>query len=189
MSARVEDGTPWQGRRDAIERAVRSAVRKPRPPARASISSAPRSPSTSRASLPTTAAERITGGAASADGCLWRGLRCSSRSFDETAGAFAKVYAGRSTFSACNPERAARAGCSTSSRGSRSRLEHLRLLEIKDTANPSLLSMHDAQRLAGLNVGAVARRRLQHSRPTWRSARRLERGAESRNGPPSCSSR
>ncbi len=73
---------------------------------------------------------------------------------DETAGVFDTVYAGRSTFSACNPEVL---------KGLRldefpwlkARLSHLRLLEIRDTSSASAAQREDARRLADLNVGAA----------------------------------
>ena len=73
---------------------------------------------------------------------------------DETAGAFDTIYAGRSTFSACNPE-VLKGRPLDELPWLKARLEHLRLLEIKDTANPSFAQQEDARRLAGLNVGAV----------------------------------
>ena len=73
---------------------------------------------------------------------------------DPEAGVFTRVYAGRSTFSACNPE-----VLTDSELGElpwiKSRLEHLRLLEIRDTAKPPLAQSRDAQRLASLNVGSL----------------------------------
>jgi diguanylate cyclase (GGDEF)-like protein/PAS domain S-box-containing protein len=73
---------------------------------------------------------------------------------DETASAFDTVYAGRSTFSACNPE-VLKDRPLDELPWLKARLEHLRLVEIKDTSNPSLAQQEDARRLADLNVGAV----------------------------------
>jgi diguanylate cyclase (GGDEF)-like protein/PAS domain S-box-containing protein len=68
--------------------------------------------------------------------------------------AFDKIYAGRATFSACNPD-VLKGRPLDEFPWLKARLDHLRLLEIKDTANPSAAQRVDAERLAGLNVGAV----------------------------------
>src|SRR5688572_28366590 len=73
---------------------------------------------------------------------------------DEAGAQFDTVYAGRSTFSACNPE--VLKGLSLDEfPWLKARPEHLRLLEIRDTSNASAAQREDAQRLASLNVGAV----------------------------------
>jgi diguanylate cyclase (GGDEF)-like protein/PAS domain S-box-containing protein len=73
--------------------------------------------------------------------------------FDDASASCSKVYAGRSTFSVCNPE--VLQGRSLSDfPWIRARLDHLRLLEIKDTAKPSAGQAADALELARLNVGA-----------------------------------
>jgi diguanylate cyclase (GGDEF)-like protein/PAS domain S-box-containing protein len=73
---------------------------------------------------------------------------------DADAAAFSKIYAGRATFSACNPDLLKDRRLDEFP-WLKTRLDHLRLLEIKDTANPSPPQREDAARLAGLNVGAV----------------------------------
>jgi diguanylate cyclase (GGDEF)-like protein/PAS domain S-box-containing protein len=72
----------------------------------------------------------------------------------EDSNTFDKIYAGRSTFSACNPE-VLQGRELTEFPWVKARLEHLRLLEIKDTAKAPLAQTQDAERLASLNVGAL----------------------------------
>src|SRR5688572_32935206 len=55
---------------------------------------------------------------------------------DAAGAAFSKIYAGRATFSACNPD-ALKDRPLDEFPWLKSRLDHLRLLEIKDTSNPS----------------------------------------------------
>ena len=74
--------------------------------------------------------------------------------FDEDAAAIETVYAGRSTFSTCNPE-VLKGRELSDFPWIRGRLEHLRLLEIEDTARAPLAQLRDAQQLASLNVGAI----------------------------------
>jgi diguanylate cyclase (GGDEF)-like protein/PAS domain S-box-containing protein len=74
--------------------------------------------------------------------------------FDDTSSTFETVYAGRSTFSACNPE-VLKGRRLEEFPWLKSRLGHLRLLEIGDTSNASQARHVDAERLASLNVGAV----------------------------------
>ena len=73
---------------------------------------------------------------------------------DPDGNAFEKIYAGRSAFSACNPE-VLKGTELTDFPWIKSRLDHLRLLEIRDTSKPQLAQARDAQRLASLNVGAL----------------------------------
>jgi diguanylate cyclase (GGDEF)-like protein/PAS domain S-box-containing protein len=73
---------------------------------------------------------------------------------DEEAGVFESVYSGRSTFSMCNPEVLTQRALADFP-WMRSRLGHLRLLEIPDTANAPLAQQRDAAQLASLNVGAL----------------------------------
>jgi diguanylate cyclase (GGDEF)-like protein/PAS domain S-box-containing protein len=72
----------------------------------------------------------------------------------DIAAGFGTIYAGRATFSACNPD-VLKGRPLDEFPWLKARLEHLRLLEIKDTAHPSPAQHEDAGRLAGLNVGAV----------------------------------
>ncbi len=74
--------------------------------------------------------------------------------FDQEAGTFDSVYAGRATFSLCNPE-VLKGRELTDFPWIKSRLEHLRLLEIADTSNPPLAQRRDAEHLASLNVGGM----------------------------------
>src|SRR5918993_5426140 len=73
---------------------------------------------------------------------------------DEGATAFETIFAARSTFSACNPE-VLKGRSLDEFPWLKTRLAHLRLLEIKDTANASAAQREDARLLAGLNVGAA----------------------------------
>src|SRR5690606_13852713 len=74
--------------------------------------------------------------------------------FDEEASTIDTVFAGRSTFSTCNPEVLNNRELSDFP-WIRSRLEHLRLLEIDDTSHAPLAQRRDAEQLASLNVGAI----------------------------------
>ncbi len=73
---------------------------------------------------------------------------------DDVESAFEKIYLGRSTFSACNPEVMKDRDLSEFP-WIKSRLEHLRLLEIRDTAKAPIAQSRDAEQLARLNVGAL----------------------------------
>jgi diguanylate cyclase (GGDEF)-like protein/PAS domain S-box-containing protein len=102
---------------------------------------------------------------------------------DDEARSFAKVYAGRSTFSACNPE-VLQGRLLDEFPWIKGRLDHLRLLEIKDTAKASGNQQIDAQQLADLNVGAVLvvgfsiRGRLGGMLAVWSAAPNPEWSAE-----------
>ncbi|HEX5048928.1 MAG TPA: EAL domain-containing protein [Gammaproteobacteria bacterium] len=73
---------------------------------------------------------------------------------DVESGKIDKVYSGRSTFSACNPDVLVGVDLAEFP-WIKGRLEHLRLLEVRDTSKPPLAQSHDAERLASLNVGAL----------------------------------
>jgi len=73
---------------------------------------------------------------------------------DDVKNVFDKIYLGRSTFSACNPE-VLKGKELSEFPWIKSRLEHLRLLEIRDTAKAPIAQSHDAEHLARLNVGAL----------------------------------
>ena len=73
---------------------------------------------------------------------------------DDVESAFDKIYLGRATFSACNPE-VLKDRDLTEFPWIKSRLEHLRLLEIRDTAKAPVAQSRDAEQLARLNVGAL----------------------------------
>jgi diguanylate cyclase (GGDEF)-like protein/PAS domain S-box-containing protein len=64
------------------------------------------------------------------------------------------VYSGRATFSTCNPEVLTGRQLDDFP-WMKSRLQHLRLLEITDTANAPLAQQQDAAQFASLNVGAL----------------------------------
>jgi hypothetical protein len=110
----------------------------------------------------TTAAERLRAGlqslteACGADAVFIALLDAESAKIN-------KVYAGRSTFSACNPE--VLLGLDLAELPwVKGRLDHLRLLEIRDTSKPPLAQSHDAERLMSFNGRRAARRGLQHLR-------------------------
>ena len=62
---------------------------------------------------------------------------------DDVESAFDKIYLGRATFSACNPE-VLKDRDLTEFPWIKSRLEHLRLLEIRDTAKAPVAQSRDA---------------------------------------------
>jgi len=73
---------------------------------------------------------------------------------DDDAEAFKTIYAGRSTFSSCNPE--VLKGCDLADfPWITGRLEHLRLLNITDTSRAPHAQQRDAERFASLNIGAL----------------------------------
>jgi diguanylate cyclase (GGDEF)-like protein/PAS domain S-box-containing protein len=100
-----------------------------------------------------TAAERIPAGLQALTDA-WGADSVFVALIDAAATGFSKVYLGRSTFSACNPD-VLRNVPLEELPWLRARLEHLRLLEIKDTANPTSAQRDDARRLGELNVGAA----------------------------------
>ena len=133
-----------------------------------------------------TAAERITTGLQSLTEAA-APTPYSSRSSTSRAAASTKVYAGRSTFSACNPE-VLQGRQLDDFPWIKARLEHLRLLEIKDTAKPSAAQQDDAQQLASLNVGAFVLVGFDIRGRARRTARRSSALRRIPNGRPSCSS-
>ncbi len=101
----------------------------------------------------TNARERIRGGMQSlTDACGADSVFIAL--FDEQADLLEEVHAGRATFSTCNPE-VLRGRSLTEFPWMRGRLEHLRLLEIRDTARAPLAQRRDAEQLASLNVSAA----------------------------------
>ncbi|HSG67052.1 MAG TPA: PAS domain-containing protein, partial [Gammaproteobacteria bacterium] len=72
----------------------------------------------------------------------------------DPAGQLESVYAGRSTFSVCNPE-VMQGRALDGLPWIRAQLGHLKLLEIKDTAQPTAAQSDDAAVLAQLNIGAL----------------------------------
>jgi diguanylate cyclase (GGDEF)-like protein/PAS domain S-box-containing protein len=100
-----------------------------------------------------TAGERLTAGLkALTDACGADSV--SVALFDDAAQRLEKIYAGRSTFSACNPEVLQDRELADFP-WIKARLGHLRLLEIKDTAQPAASQQDDARELARLNVGGL----------------------------------
>ena len=73
---------------------------------------------------------------------------------DRSGQQFQQVYAGRATFSACNPE-VLKSRELTDFPWIKKHLEHLRLLEIRDTGEPSPAQRGDAEQLVKLNIGAL----------------------------------
>jgi diguanylate cyclase (GGDEF)-like protein/PAS domain S-box-containing protein len=149
MSARVEDGTSDETR--SAERSLGRSPPRPLSPAFDLICT--QIAVDLQGITAATAAQRIPAGLQALTDA-WGADSVFVLLLDESASTFATVYAGRSTFSACNPE-------SLKDRPLdefpwlKARLDHLRLVEIKDSANPSAPQQADAQRLAGLNVGAA----------------------------------
>ncbi|HEU4616688.1 MAG TPA: EAL domain-containing protein [Gammaproteobacteria bacterium] len=98
-------------------------------------------------------AERLTAGLQSlTDACGADAMFIAL--FDDDASVFDSVYAGRSTFSMCNPEVLKQREL-TEFPWIKSRLAHLRLLEILNTGSAPLAQQRDAEQLASLNVGAM----------------------------------
>ncbi len=149
MSARVEDGTTDET--PSNERSVGRLQSRPSSPAldftctKVAVDL--------QGITAATAAERIPAGLKALTDA-WGADAIFVALFDETTGAFATTYAARSTFSACNPE-LLKDRLLDEFPWVKARLEHLRLVEIKNTANPSSAQDEDAQRLAALNVGAA----------------------------------
>src|SRR6185503_1365839 len=151
MSARVQDGTGSNPADDtALERRRRSSAN-PHEPGLDLICT--KVAVDLQGILPSNAGERITAGLqALTDACGADALFIALVS--EDASRFEKVYSGRSTFSACNPEVLLGRELADFP-WIKARLEHLRILEIKDTAKAPLAQMHDAANLASLNVGGL----------------------------------
>ncbi len=100
-----------------------------------------------------TAAERLTTGLkALTDACGADSVFVAL--LDEAGKGFETIYAGRSTFSGCNPE-VLKDRELAEFPWIKARLGHLRLLEIKDTAKPAASQHDDARELASLNVGGL----------------------------------
>ena len=72
----------------------------------------------------------------------------------DQAGTFDAVYAGRSTFSVCNPEVLQERSLDEFP-WIRRQLGHLKLVEIKDSAQPTEAQAQDAEKLADLNIAAI----------------------------------
>jgi diguanylate cyclase (GGDEF)-like protein/PAS domain S-box-containing protein len=148
MSARVEDGTS-----DETPSNERSVGRSQRPSGPALDFTCTKVAVDLQSITAATAAERIPAGLQALTNA-WGADAIFVALLDETTHAFATIYAARSTFSACNPE-LLKDRLLDEFPWVKSRLDHLRLVEIKNTANASSAQHEDAQRLAGLNVGAA----------------------------------
>jgi diguanylate cyclase (GGDEF)-like protein/PAS domain S-box-containing protein len=101
---------------------------------------------------PSTAAEQIRAGVQALTDA-WGTDSIFVALVDETGAQFDTVYVGRSAFSACNPE-VLKGHSLAEFPWLKTRLAHLRLLEIRDTSNSTAAQRDDAQRFADLNVGA-----------------------------------
>jgi diguanylate cyclase (GGDEF)-like protein/PAS domain S-box-containing protein len=153
MSARVEDGTRV-GRLDEGPPSERPASRSATRPPSAGLELISTKVAVDLQSLTqATAPERIPSSLQALTEA-WGADAIFVAMIDEQAAAFGTVYAGRSTFSACNPE-VLKGRPIADFPWLKARLEHLRLLEIKDTANAAVAQREDARRLAELNVGAA----------------------------------
>jgi diguanylate cyclase (GGDEF)-like protein/PAS domain S-box-containing protein len=153
MSARVEDRTDAEGPEEppANDRPIGRAQPRARGPGLDLISTklAVDFQSISHG----TAAEKLTAGLqALTDACGADSVFIAL--VDPASAAIDRVYAGRSTFSSCNPE-VLKGRRIEEFPWVRARLEHLRLLEIKDTAELAGTQRQDAEQLVSLNVGAA----------------------------------
>jgi len=153
MSARIEDGTDATGRdsESASDRPLKRSLKGARAPGLDLICT--KVAVDLQGVVAANAAERIRAGMQSlTDVCgadaVFVGL------LDDESRIFEQVYSGRSTFSACNPE-VLEGRDLNEFPWIRGRLEHLRLLEVKDTAHPPLAQEADAAKLASLNIGAL----------------------------------
>jgi diguanylate cyclase (GGDEF)-like protein/PAS domain S-box-containing protein len=100
-----------------------------------------------------TAEERIKAGMQSLADCC-RADAVFTAIFDTDCETIKRVYAGRGVFSTCNPE-VLKGRELSEFPWIKSRLEHLRLLEIPDTSDSTLAQRRDAEQFASLNVGAI----------------------------------
>jgi len=153
MSARIEDGSNATGRdnESASDRPLKRSPKGARAPGLDLICT--KVAVDLQGIVAANAPERIRGAMQSlTDVCgadaVFVGL------LDDESLTFEQVYAGRSTFSACNPEVLEGRGLNEFP-WIRGRLDHLRLLEFKDTAAPPLAQEADAAQLASLNIGAL----------------------------------
>jgi diguanylate cyclase (GGDEF)-like protein/PAS domain S-box-containing protein len=153
MSARVEDGT-HVGRLDEAPPAERSSARSATRPPTSGLELISTKVAVDLQSITqATAAERIPASLQSLTEA-WGADSIFIALVDETTGLFDTVYAGRSTFSACNPE-VLKGVPLADFPWLKARLEHLRLIEIRDTGAAPAAQRDDARRFAELNVGAA----------------------------------
>jgi diguanylate cyclase (GGDEF)-like protein/PAS domain S-box-containing protein len=155
MIARIQDGTGGEGLDDGGESSIGLPARRPARAVReAGLDLTCTKVAVDFQSITlNTADERIKAGLQSlTDACGADAVFVAL--LDKDAQAFDKVHTGRSTFSACNPEVLSGREL-TDFPWIKSRLDHLRLLEIRDTAKAPLAQARDAQCLASLNIGAL----------------------------------
>ena len=154
MIARMEEGISGEGVEDAADAAVARPARRVMRTREPGLDLICTKVAVDFQSISlSTAEERISAGLQSlTDACgadaVFVGL------LDDVKNVFDKIYLGRSTFSACNPE-VLKGKELSEFPWIKSRLEHLRLLEIRDTAKAPIAQSHDAEHLARLNVGAL----------------------------------
>ena len=154
MIARMEEGISGEGVEDAADAAIARPARRVMRTREPGLDLICTKVAVDFQSISlSTAEERISAGLQSlTDACgadaVFVGL------LDDVKNVFDKIYLGRSTFSACNPE-VLKGKELSEFPWIKSRLEHLRLLEIRDTAKAPIAQSHDAEHLARLNVGAL----------------------------------
>jgi diguanylate cyclase (GGDEF)-like protein/PAS domain S-box-containing protein len=155
MIARIQDGTGGDGFDEGVEASIDRTARRPAKAVREAgldLTCTKVAVDFQSISL-NNAEERITSGLQSlADVCGADAVFVAL--LDKDSAVFEKVYAGRSTFSACNPE-VLKDRELADFPWIKSRIDHLRLLEIRDTAKAPLAQLHDAEQLASLNIGAL----------------------------------
>jgi diguanylate cyclase (GGDEF)-like protein/PAS domain S-box-containing protein len=152
MTARGEEGATAERADEAPLSERPLGVSQPRPPSPALDLLCTKVAVDLQSITPSTAAERIQAGVQALTDA-WGADSIFVALVDEAGAQFDTVHAGRSTFSACNPE-VLKGHSLAEFPWLKTRLAHLRLLEIRDTSNPTAAQRDDAQRFADLNVGA-----------------------------------
>jgi len=154
MIARMEEGISGEGVEDAADAAIARPARRVMRTREPGLDLICTKVAVDFQSITlSTAEERISAGLQSlTDACGADAVFVAL--LDDVKNVFDKIYLGRSTFSACNPE-VLKGKELSEFPWIKSRLEHLRLLEIRDTAKAPIAQSHDAEHLARLNVGAL----------------------------------
>jgi diguanylate cyclase (GGDEF)-like protein/PAS domain S-box-containing protein len=154
MIARMEEGISGEGVEDAADAAIARPARRVMRTREPGLDLICTKVAVDFQSISlSTAEERISAGLQSlTDACGADAVFVAL--LDDVENVFDKIYLGRSTFSACNPE-VLKGKELSEFPWIKSRLEHLRLLEIRDTAKAPIAQSHDAEHLARLNVGAL----------------------------------
>ena len=154
MIARMEEGISGEGVEDAADAAIARPARRVMRTREPGLDLICTKVAVDFQSISlSTAEERISAGLQSlTDACGADAVFVAL--LDDVKNVFDKIYLGRSTFSACNPE-VLKGKELSEFPWIKSRLEHLRLLEIRDTAKAPIAQSHDAEHLARLNVGAL----------------------------------